>query len=113
MTPEDRADAIAWLRERPAILYPLIRRFPPGCEVKAKVPLVCPGPGKTGHVVSYYESGATVGVLGEDTFMGAGQVKADCSVDDLEVVGYMKCTPDDIADMLAEIEKGSPSGSDE
>lgn len=112
MTPEDRADAIEWLRERPAKLYPLIRRFPPGCTVKAKVPLVCPGPGKTGHVVSYYESGKTVGVLGEDTFMGAGTVKADCDPDDLEVVGYLKCTPEDIGDMLAEIE-GSPSGSDD
>lgn len=111
MTPELRDETLSWLRDRPALLYPLIRRFPPGCSVRAKVPLVCPGPGKVGRVISYFEGG-TVGVLGEDTFMGMGDVKAECSPDDLELVSSEMVSPEEIADLLGEIEAGQRQSVD-
>jgi hypothetical protein len=103
VTPKLRVETMEWLRERPAILYPLIRRFPPACTVRATKPLVCPGPGKVGIVVSYFEGG-TVGVLGEDTFLGIGDVKAECNPDDLELVSCEKITQAEVAELLAEID---------
>lgn len=108
MTPESRADLLSWLRERPEDVRALARRFPPACKVRALVPLMVPGPGETGIVVSYGERGPSSPdgwmrvISPEGAFPDLG---AQCMPEDLEVVGHNLYTSEDVADVLADLDR--------
>lgn len=86
MTDEEKeAEATEWIRSRPLVIQELMRRFPPGCEVRANRPLMVPAPGTTGRVFSYFEDG-NVKVAGTD-LMGI-PLHGICSAEWLEVIGY-------------------------
>lgn len=96
-------DLKSWLAARPPDVRRLALRFPPGCEVRATVPIEVPGIVRErltgGVVVSYGEGGATmpewIGVVG--TLEGEQKVKVRCSADQIEVV---RESPDATREML-------------
>lgn len=85
---EQEREIRAWVDALPACVLPLVRRFPPCCIVRATRPLVCPPPGSTGHVVSYFEPtpeapDGLVSVVGETAL---GVLRAQCEPSWLELV---------------------------
>lgn len=50
---------VEWARSRPESVQKVMREFPPGCIVRTvdNVILLCPAPGVSGTVVSYFENG--------------------------------------------------------
>ena len=101
MDPESRD----WIRSRPACLHATMVRLPPGCLVRATVPLVCPGEGKTARLVSYCEPDdegkVQVSVLGDSNLLG--EVRAYCDAAVLEPVEYLPgVTPEDVRMALGE-----------
>lgn len=96
-------DLRSWLAARPPDVRRLALRFPPGCEVRATMPIEVAGIVREtltgGIVVSYGEGGATmpewIGVVG--TLEGEQNVKVRCSADQIEVV---RESPDATREML-------------
>lgn len=101
------AEAQEWVRSRPASLHETMIRLPPGCMVRATVPLVCPGPGKTARLISYCEpdeDGAIrVSVIGESNLIGECRAYCDAAV--LEPTEYLPgVTPEDVRMALGMVE---------
>jgi hypothetical protein len=89
------AESAEWIRSQPKSIHALMRKFPPGCLVRATRPLVCPGLGEVGMVVSYLEEGGVTVVVNGNPIRGA------CQPDWLEVVLYQEgLTPEDVAAVL-------------
>jgi hypothetical protein len=87
-TEAERQEALDWIRSRPKSLHAAMIALPPSCFVKANRPLLTPGPGKTGQVVSYVEKkdGKPANVRVRE--VPDGTVAAECEVGWLEVTGY-------------------------
>lgn len=83
-------EGVAWLRERPKELHPLMVDFPPSCVVRAKKPLLIPAQGTCGVVRSWFEPSEKNprGLVGICQTPHEGEVRAQCSPEDLEVVGF-------------------------
>lgn len=89
MTPEQETELREWFLSRPPSIKEAILKFPPGCMVRATVPLGVPAPGYVGEVVSYIESGADgrTGCRVRGRWQGMGPfTDAHCNIDDLELV---------------------------
>ena len=90
------AESIAWFRERPAILRPLLIRFPPSCVVRPLRALRVPVEGTLGVVESWSEDGS-IGVSQSPS----GFVRGYCDPDDLQVVAYWRgWTPERMREVL-------------
>ncbi len=91
-----------WIRTRPKSVQDVLRRFPPGCLVKATTTLMVPRQGTVGRVVSYFEDGSVSvqqAYEDDDLFHTRGQ----CETNWLELVGWVDgCGPDDVAAVLDE-----------
>lgn len=63
--------AIEWIRTRPPSVQALMRRFPPGCLVRARARflLLAPRPGELLPVHSYWEDGRISVCRGNTVFM--------------------------------------------
>lgn len=95
MTDEDR-QTLEWIRSRPSCVQALMRKFPPSCKVLATRQLVCPAPGRTGVVASYFEDG-TLSVQDEEVWLGLSDRhrSACCAPEWLVVIGHLgNMTPD-------------------
>ena len=94
------AGSADWVRSRPSVIAELMCAFPPMCLVRATRPLLCPAPGTTGIVVSYFEDGTLTVV--QDPSSG---VRTQCQSDWLEVVGYHSgMTPEWVRKVLGSAE---------
>lgn len=114
MTPELRKELLEWMRER-APVHELMRRFPPACKVQANVSLAVPRPGEVGIVVSYGEPGPDtpdgwLGVVSPNGILP--DVRAQCTPEQLEVIGYDRVTPEEVSELLAELKSATDSVSD-
>jgi len=103
--PDFDEESIEWLKKRPSSITKLLIRFPPSCLVQANRTLMCPAPGETGIVTSYFEPDdehpegmVSVRNHGTDT-----PVKAQCEPVWLNVVGYHRgITPEVVKKLLGE-----------
>jgi hypothetical protein len=89
MTPEQERELREWVVSRPTSIQDVMRKFPPGCTVRATVALGIPAPGCIGQVVSYIEPGkdGRAGVRVHGRWNGIGPfMGAHCNADELELV---------------------------
>lgn len=89
--PDMWADFPPWFSRLPESVKRLARRFPPGCLVRARVPLMIPAMGTVGIVISYNEPDPKspegyVNVVQDPL----AEVRATCLPGQLEVIGYRR-----------------------
>jgi len=81
---------VEWMQSRPDDVKAVMRNFPPSCLVRAKegVELVCPAPGTTGVIRSYYHGadGVQISVAEHPE----SDMWAHCDPEWLEVVGFYR-----------------------
>ena len=88
MNAEQEAELREWVLSRPASIQEVMCQFPPGCTVRATVPLDIPAPGCVGQIVSYIEPGENgrVGIRVRGRWNGDGPfMDAHCNVDEVEL----------------------------
>jgi len=82
-TPEQMTSMLEWLAGLPPNVREILRRFPPSCVVKGKIPLAIPEPGSVGVVVSYGHDA----VLVQTNPLGRNPI-GECACEWLEVVAF-------------------------